>query len=115
MSDNDLLDLARMRRPPSHPGAVLVAQLEALGLSAAEAARRIGVSRKQLSHVTTGLRPMPMTMAVKVAALLGTSPEFWATLQMRHDLWHVMHDAAIVKQVRAIQPMVTSSPSRETA
>lgn len=80
MVGSEPMDLARMRRPPSHPGAVLAAQLEAIGLSAAEAARRIGVSRKQLSHVTTGLRPMPMTMAVKVAALLGTTPEFWATL-----------------------------------
>lgn len=99
------MGLAQMRRAPTHPGAILAEWLRELDVSAAEAARRIGVSRAQLNHVTTGLRPMPMTMAVKVAALLGTSAEFWASLQMRHDLWHAMHDKATKAQVKAIAPL----------
>lgn len=59
-----------------------------------------------MSHVTTGLKPMPHTMCVKLGALLGTSAEFWATLQMRHDLWHAMQDPATKKTVKAIAPLV---------
>ena len=86
--------LERMRRAPTHPGAILDDMLRAANVSPAEAARRIGVSRAQFSHVRTGHRPMPMTMCVKVAALMGTSAEFWASLQMRHDLWHAMQTSA---------------------
>ncbi len=50
---------------------------------------------------------MPMTMCVKVAALLGTSAEFWATLQMRHDLWHAMQDKATRAAIKRIAPLGT--------
>lgn len=103
--------LAHMRRAPTHPGVILTEWLQELGVSAAEAARRIGVSRAQLNHVQTGHRQMPMTMCVKVAALLGTSAEFWATLQMRHDLWHAMHEKTTARELRAIVPLVTTGPA----
>lgn len=84
----------------------LADMLRDLDVPAAEVARRIGVSKAQLSHVQTGLRPMPHTMCVKLATLLGTSAEFWATLQMRYDLWHAMHDKATKKAVKTIAPLV---------
>lgn len=96
------MGLAQMRRAPTHPGAILAEVLSEAGLSSAEAARRISVSKAQLSHVQTGRKPMPHSMCVKLAALLGTSAEFWATLQMRHDLWHAMHATATKKAVKAI-------------
>lgn len=98
--------LEGMRRPPTHPGALLAEMLTGLGVPAAEAARRIGVSKAQLSHVMTGRKPLPATMAVKLATLLGTSVEFWGQLQMRHELWHALHDKATKKAVRAIEPLV---------
>lgn len=101
--------LERMRRAPTHPGALLDEMLHAAGLTPAEAARRIGVSRAQFSHVRTGHRPMPLTMCVKVAALMGTSVEFWATLQMRHDLWHAMRDRKVAAQMRTIVPIAGSA------
>jgi addiction module HigA family antidote len=94
--------LAWMRRAPTHPGVILADRLEALGLTQANAATRMGVSRAQLNHVRTGTRPMPMTLCVKVAALTGTSAEFWATLQMRFDLWHAMRDKATAAAARRI-------------
>lgn len=94
--------LEGMRRAPTHPGAILADRLEALGLTQANAAARMGVSRAQLNHVRTGTRPMPMTLCLKVAALTGTSAEFWATLQMRFDLWHAMRDKATAAAARRI-------------
>lgn len=94
--------LERLRRPPTQPGVILDDMLREARLTPAEAARRIGVSRAQLSHVRTGHRPMPLTLCVKLGALLGTTAEFWATLQLRHDLWHTLQDKALQKSVRAI-------------
>lgn len=94
--------LEGMHRAPTHPGVILADQLEALGLTQATAAARMGVSRAQLNHVRTGTRPMPMTLCVRVAALTGTSAEFWATLQMRFDLWHAMQDKTTAAAARRI-------------
>lgn len=104
-ASNEPVGLAQMRRAPTHPGVILADTLQDLGVSAAEAGRRMRISPAQMSHVITGRKPMPLTMAVKVAALLGTSAEFWATLQMRHDLWHALHDAATGRAVKAIAPL----------
>lgn len=104
--------LESMRRPPTHPGVVLADMLQARSLTASEAARRIGVSKAQLSHVQTGRKPMPLTMCVKLAALLGTSAEFWATLQMRFDLWHAMHGGASAKDLAANNPEGGKEASR---
>ncbi len=104
--------LDQMRRAPAHPGGLLADWLQDVGLTAAEAGRRMGISRAQMSHVVTGRKPMPHTMCVKVAALLGTSAEMWATMQLRHDLWHAMHDKATQKAVRAIVPITPPASTR---
>ncbi|MGE3175942.1 MAG: HigA family addiction module antitoxin [Vicinamibacterales bacterium] len=101
----DPMGLARMRRAPTHPGTVLAELLRDHHLTQAEAARRLGVTRAQLNHVRTGLRPMPLSLCVKVAALTSTSAEMWATLQMRHDLWHAMNAPAVVAALRGIVPI----------
>lgn len=98
--------LAQMRRAPTHPGVILAETLQALDVSAAEAGRRMGISPAQMSHVITGRKPMPHSMAVKLAALLGTSAELWAGLQMQHDLWHALHDPATTKVVKTIEPLI---------
>lgn len=101
----DAMALEGMRRPPTHPGALLAEMLADHGVSLAEAARRIGVTRGMLSQVCTGRRPMPAALCVKLAALLGTSVEFWGQLQMRHDLWHALQDRAVKAAVRQIVPV----------
>jgi antitoxin HigA-1 len=103
--------LAQMRRAPTHPGVILAEWLQNVGLTAAEAGRRMGISRAQMSHVVTGRKPMPHTMAVKVAALLSTSAEMWATMQLRHDLWHAMHDKATAAAARRIAKDVATVAS----
>lgn len=102
---SDAMGLAQMRRPPTHPGAMLAEMLRDIGVPLAEAARRLGMSKQQLHAIRTGQRPMSTTVCVRVAALMGTSPEFWAQLQMRHDVWHAIHDEATAVEARAIVPV----------
>lgn len=101
----DPMGLAQMRRAPSHPGLVLADLLRDCDVGQAEAARRMGISKVRLNQIRLGHRAMTPETCVLVGALTGSSPEMWATLQMRHDLWHAMREhAAAAKRVRAIEP-----------
>lgn len=83
------VDVRRMKRPPTHPGDVLLEEfLEPLGLSQALAARRMRISANRLNELVRGKRGITAETALRLAALLGTSPEFWLNLQMTFDLWH---------------------------
>lgn len=108
--DSDPMNLARMRRAPSHPGVVLAELLRDAGVTQAEAARRLGIHKVQLNKLRLGYRPMSMKMCVLVGALTGSGPEMWATLQMRHDLWHATREHA--KTAKDIAPIVAAATSR---
>ena len=83
------IDVRRMRRPPTHPGEVLREEfLVPLGLSQKEAARRMRISTNRLNELVRGKRGVTADTALRLAQLLGTSPEFWLNLQMTFDLWH---------------------------
>ena len=83
------VDIRRMKRPPTHPGEMLLEEfLKPLGLSQADAARRMGISANRLNELTRGKRGVTAETALRLADLLRTSPEFWLNLQMSWDLWH---------------------------
>jgi len=85
------IDVRRMRRPPTHPGEVLLEEfLAPLGMSQAEAARRMGMSNNRLNELVRGKRGVTADTALRLARLFGTSPEFWLNLQMTFDLWHAL-------------------------
>ena len=86
--------LAEMRRPPTHPGEIFRAEFrEPDGtaiVSQAEAARRLGWSADRMNEFEVGKRGVTPENAVMLAALTGTSPDFWMQLQANYDLWHAM-------------------------
>jgi len=66
--------------------------LKPLGLSQIEAARRMRISTNRLNELIRRKRGVTAATALRLAKLLGTSPEFWLNLQMRWDLWHAYQD-----------------------
>lgn len=83
------IDVRRMKRPPTHPGEVLLHEfLVPLGLSQTGAARSMRMSTNRLNELVRGKRGITAETALRLARLLGTSPEFWLNLQMALDLWH---------------------------
>jgi len=83
------VDIRRMKRPPTHPGEMLREEfLAPLGLTQAEAARRMRISANRLNELVRGKRGVTAETAIRLAELLGTSPEFWLNLQTAWDLWH---------------------------
>ena len=71
---------------PAHPGEVLREFLPE-HMTVAEAARRLKVSRVQLSRLLNGRAAMTAEMAIRAALFIGTTPESWLANQMHWDLW----------------------------
>lgn len=72
---------------PSHPGEILREDiLPNVGVSKAELARRLRVSRQTLYDLLRERQPVTPAMALRLGRLFGSSPEFWLNLQRDHDL-----------------------------
>ena len=67
--------MARMYNPP-HPGELLRDFLPD-GMTIEEVARRLGVSRVQLSRVLNGRSAISADMAIRIGLLTNTTPESW--------------------------------------
>jgi addiction module HigA family antidote len=60
--------------------------LRPLGLAQVDAAARLGVSLNRLNEIVLGKRGITADTALRLAKLLGTSPQFWMRLQADWDL-----------------------------
>ena len=74
-----------MKNPP-HPGRSVKGELEYLGLSIAEGANALGVTRQQLYKVTTQQSAISPEMALRLEAVIGSTAESWLHMQAAHDL-----------------------------
>ena len=75
----------RMHNPP-HPGETLREFLPD-DITTKEVARRLGVSRVQLSRVLNGRSAISADMAIRIGLLTNTMPESWLAGQTKWDLW----------------------------
>lgn len=71
---------------PSHPGKLIEADLEELGLSGAQAAKGIGITRQQLYRVISGNCGVTPEMAIRLEKAFGGTADFWLRLQSACDL-----------------------------
>ena len=78
----------RMKNPP-HPGGLIKDNIEELGLSVAEAAEGLGVTRQQLYRVIRGENGVSPEMAVRLEKAFGGAADFWLRMQMSFDLAQV--------------------------
>ncbi|MCY3855000.1 MAG: HigA family addiction module antitoxin, partial [Rhodospirillales bacterium] len=75
-----------MAREPIHPGETLCEDLDALGMSAAELARRIEVPVNRITEILNGRRSVTGDTALRLGRFFGTSGEFWLNLQKLYEL-----------------------------
>lgn len=75
-----------MARSPIHPGAQLAEELKALGMSAAEIARKMRVPTNRVTGILNGQRAISGDTALRLGHFFGTSPEFWLNLQSLYEL-----------------------------
>ena len=75
-----------MPREAIHPGETLREDLDALGMSAAELARRIEVPVNRITEILNGRRAVTGDTALRLGHFFGTSGEFWLNLQKLYEL-----------------------------
>jgi len=69
-----------------HPGEHLAEELDALGMSAAELARKISVPTNRVTQILNGTRSISGDTALRLGHFFGTSPQFWLNLQSLYDV-----------------------------
>lgn len=70
----------------SHPGEMIARDLEDMGISGRRFAINIGVTPATISRFLTGKTALTPQLAIRIAAALGSTPEFWLRLQSLYDL-----------------------------
>lgn len=56
-------------------------------MTVTQAARELQISRVTLSKVLNGKAGITASMALRLSAWLGTSPDIWLGIQTQWDLW----------------------------
>lgn len=91
----EVYERGAVTRAPTHPGAILREDvLPALGVSKAEFARSIHVSRPMLYDILNEVRPISIAMALRLGKVLGNGPNVWIGMQQKYDLFHTEQDMA---------------------
>ena len=88
-----------MKNPP-HPGELLKDNVDELGLSVAEAAKGLGVTRQQLYNVINGKSAITPEMAVRIEKALGGTADLWLRMQVNYDLAQVRRRDRTIKVTR---------------
>lgn len=70
----------------SHPGEIIARDLDDMGISGRRFALNIGVTPATVSRFLTGKTGLTPSLAIRIAAALGSTPEFWLRLQTAYDL-----------------------------
>ncbi|PTB83107.1 addiction module antidote protein, HigA family [Pseudidiomarina aestuarii] len=82
------------KRRPVSVGEMLVSEfLRPMNIEICELAQAMGVHRNSLSRIVHDKGSLTAPMAIKLAAALGNSPEFWLNIQHAVELWDVKHNA----------------------
>lgn len=81
------IDYSSFKIPLTHPGEHLrLEYLPAYDLSPLELAQAIGADEGHIIDLLNGKRSVTAEIALRLAKLFSTSPEFWMNLQVQHDL-----------------------------
>lgn len=90
---------------PAHPGELVKACIDDLGLSVAEAAKGLGVTRQQLYNLIAARSNVTPEMALRLEKALGSTAETWLRMQMNYDLAQLRKGAENIS-VKRLTPKV---------
>jgi addiction module HigA family antidote len=94
-----------MKNPP-HPGRLVKDNIDEMGLSIAEAAEGLGVTRQQLYRVVNRHSAVSPEMAVRLEKAIGGTADAWLRMQAAYDLAQVRRREGEIL-VRRLAPQPT--------
>ena len=97
-------------REPTHPGEMLLQEfLLPLGMTQRDLATAIHVPFQRVNEVVRGKRGVTPSTALRLSRFLGTSPDFWMSLQLRWDLYQTQRaEEEQIMNIKPHQPVSTS-------
>ncbi|MDZ4804968.1 MAG: HigA family addiction module antitoxin [Candidatus Eisenbacteria bacterium] len=95
--------MRQRNKRPTFPGEILRDEfLAPLGLTQKQLADHLGCDLKVINRIVNGSR-VTVAMARRLSSALGTTPEFWLTLQMEVDLFDELRsDAGLPGPIGAV-------------
>jgi addiction module HigA family antidote len=75
-----------------------------LGLTQAQLAAALGISRVRYSEIASGKRGVTIDTAFRLGRVFGTSPQLWLNIQLMYDIWQMQHSAA-AKDIKKLKPL----------
>ncbi|MEA5524747.1 HigA family addiction module antitoxin [Nodularia spumigena] len=75
-----------MARPPIHPGEILADEINQLGITASELARKLNVPKNRITEIINGQRGITADTALRLGYYFGTGAELWMNLQKNYEL-----------------------------
>ncbi len=102
MTDTSYPAPVRLRRAPSHPGAVFADILDDAKMSVSVVAKNLGISRQLLHRILNGQSPVTTDTALRFSKFCGNSARLWLNLQQAYDLWHT--EKRLAPELKRIKP-----------
>lgn len=94
---------------PTRVGTMLKEEfLEPLKISQGDLAKAMGVGRKTVNELCGNRRGVTAETAFLLAKVLGTTPEFWLSLQFMNDMWLAQHNEALALKIENARPLVAA-------
>jgi addiction module HigA family antidote len=87
-------DNAMEMKNPVHPGLLVKDCLDDLGLTVAEVAAALHITRQQLHNIVAGRSSITPEMAIRFEKAFGSTADTWLRMQMNYDLAQVRQRAA---------------------
>lgn len=84
-----IIEGGKTMKNPIHPGLLVKECLDDLGLSVAQAAEALGVTRQQLHKIVAQKSSVTPEMAFRLEKAFGSTADTWLKMQMNYDLAQV--------------------------
>lgn len=88
---------------PTHPGELLLDELQCREISQTNFAMRIGVKPSLLNEIIKGKRGINTEMALLLEAALGISAKLWINLQNEYNLQKARSDESFMSRLASIR------------
>jgi addiction module HigA family antidote len=89
--------MKKMLRKPTSPGEILQEEfLKPLGLTQKQLADHIGCDLKVINRIVNSRSAVTAEMAVRLAAALDMTPEFWLNAQQAVDLYRASEHVKVL-------------------
>ena len=88
---------------PTHPGELLLEELECRNISQAKLAKKIGVKPSLLNEIIKGKRVINTELALLLEASLGISAKFWINLQNDFNLQKARANESFMSRLAEIR------------